>query len=107
MAKPKLSDETRIKVEVMFKLLEANYSKESELHKDIADKLNQYENEEITTRRVAAIHERSKSGYNTPYKKKEWQLSLSKSAFKSIIEENKSVQDKFLNIVICSKIIKI
>ena len=106
MAKPKQSDEIRIKVIVMLKLLEANSINESQLHKDIADLLNRYEKKEVTPRQVAAIHTQSKRGHNTPYEKYDWELSLSKFAFKGIIERNKPVQDKLLDAVIRSKITK-
>ncbi|MCK4618975.1 MAG: hypothetical protein KAT52_03440 [Desulfobacterales bacterium] len=59
--------------------------------------------EEVTTRRVAAIHRQLKEP-GTPYIKDEWQLHLSKSVFECIVEEDKPVQEKLLNLATRSEI---
>lgn len=98
MPKPKLKDETRIKVCLLLKLLE------KESHSNIAKLLNQHvKEEEVTTRRVAAIHRQLKEP-GTPYNKYEWQLCLSKSVFECIVEENKPVQEKLLDLATRSEI---
>ena len=111
MSKPKLKDETRIKVCLLLKLLEEVtlplnlVKKEIELRKNIANLLNKYvKDEEVTPPRVAAIHRQLKEDGGTPYNKYEWQLCLSKSVFARIVEEDKPVQEKLLDLAACSEI---
>ena len=116
MPEPKLKDKTRIKVCLLLKLSNQSVNEEeatpklnlvkkkTELHKNIANRLNQHvKEEEVTTRRVAAIHRRLKEP-GTPYIKDEWQLHLSKSVFECIIEEDKPVQEKLLDLATRSEI---
>ncbi|MBU4185481.1 MAG: hypothetical protein KKI12_12755 [Proteobacteria bacterium] len=116
MPEPKLKDKTRIKVCLLLKLSNQSVNEEeatpklnlvkkkTELHKNIANRLKQYvKGEEVTHQRVAAIH-RQLEKPGAPYNKYEWQLCISKSVFKCIVDEDKPVQEKLLDLAARSAI---